>query len=335
MTTTHTTQTIAFLTLLLGAFFCFPQFIDAQQNATTDSINITTESRFHGPNESVTVMLSSTLINLNDAEVTWTKNGQNIVSGTGKTETQVTTGSVGESIEVGVQAQIPGSGSVQRSIEISPVDIDMVWESTDSFVPAFYEGKALHPGWGPVKVTVIPHIPQNNNSGDQYNASDLVYNWQFNNLVYGDDSGRGKNTFMFDGTPRTNRVSVEIETPSGDPVASKTTVIPTVEPQIELYPITRDRGITLAEPLLTSSEINLEGEGVSVQPFYYLAESSQAGNLSYDWLINNQRIENSNKSRLMRSNDILTDGSNDINLEINDTSHLLFPSKDISTSISL
>lgn len=334
MTTTHTTQLIALLALLLGTLLCFPQFMYAQQEATTDSINITTESRFHGPNESVTVKLSSNLVNLNNAEVTWSKNGQTIASGVGKTETQVTTGPVGESIEVGVQAQIPEKGSINRSIEISPVDIDMVWESIDSFVPAFYKGKALHPGWGPVKVTVIPHIPQNNQSQDQYSASDLVYNWEFNNLVYGDDSGRGKNTFTFDGTPRTNRVSVEIETPSGDPVASKTTIIPTVEPQITIYPITRNRGITLSESL-TSSEINITGEGISVQPFYYLAESPQADNLSYNWLINNERVENPNKNNLMLGNDILNDGSNDINLEISDTSHLLFPSKDISTSISL
>jgi hypothetical protein len=322
--------------LVVGLFGLHPQTVYAQtQEAPTETVNITTESRFYGPDESVTVNLSSNLINLNNAEVTWSEDGEAVASGVGATEATVTTGSVGETTDVSVRAQIPGQGVVTRSLQLTPVDVDLIWEATDSFTPAFYKGKALHPGWGPVKITVIPHIPRNNGSGDQYTANELVYNWEFNNLAYGDDSGRGQNTFTFDSTPRENRVSVEIETPGGEPVAARSVTVPTTEPQITLYPVSSSRGIILSQ-VFTESDSSTQRSGISAQPFYYLVDSPQAEKLTYDWRINNQRVEQlSPVNQVSLDNNIFSSGQNSISLEISDNDHLLFPSVSINESISI
>lgn len=336
MNTLTKTQTLLLAVLTVCCLGLFAETTNAQtQQAPTESVNITTESRFYGPNESVTVNLSSNLINLTNADITWTQDGETIASGVGTVETSVTTGAVGETTEVGVRAQIPSRGIITRSLELTPVDVDLIWEAVDSFVPAFYQGKALHSGWGPVKVTVIPHIPKNNQSGGRFSANELVYSWKFNNLVYGDDSGRGENTFTFDGTPRSNRVSVEIETPGGEPVAARSVTIPTTEPQINLYPVSETRGVVLPQ-LLTDTTTDISGTGISAKPFYYLADAPQNDNLEYDWRINNRTLDRpADINQVQFRNDLFSSNENSVSLEINDNSHLLFPSVNTDQRISL
>lgn len=324
--------TLAFMFGLLLSF----NYATAQNlsTPTSEAIGIATESQFIEPNEQVTVIAESRLVNLNNAEITWQVNGNVVNSGVGLKEVNIRSGNVGQSTEVSFQANIPDRGVITRSLEIRPVGVDLIWESTNSYTPAFYKGKALHPGWGNLKITALPHI-YNPKSNSQYSVDELVYEWSYNNLVYGEKSGRGKNTITIDGTPRQNNINVLIQTPSGDNIASESITISNVQPQLLMYPRIPPRGMVLSQ--VASSWGNqpelLEGESrIEVQPYYFLTNKARGGNISYEWTVNGENI-NTGTTNTIQLNDSPSDRQT-ISTKATDLSHLLFPSEQKTIELS-
>jgi hypothetical protein len=308
-------------------------FAQNPSTPTSEAVGISTESQFIEPKEEVIVKAESRLINLNNANITWQVNGSIVNTGVAVKEISVMSGNVGETTEVSFQADIPDRGVITRSIKINPVDIDLVWESTESFVPAFYKGKALHPGWGNIKVTAIPHITKPD-SNSRYSSEELVYEWEYNNLVHGDDSGRGENTFSVGGTPRQNRVSVTIQTPQGDNIASESITIPVVDPGVVLYPDSNTEGLVLSRSFSNANinQTSLDNTNISVQPYYFLAEKPSSEDIGYDWSIGGDTTDNSSNTLDFSSERDFEQTS--VSVEVVDNSHLLFPTKETTVDIN-
>lgn len=305
--------------------------ISYAQNPSLDSVSLSTSPQFVAPGEEVTVSVTSRLINLNSSEIVWTKNGRIIASGTGLDEVTTTAGSVGEDTTVKMETQAPGGGFISEEVTITPADVDLVWEAVNSYTPPLYKGKALHPGWGDVRVTAIPHIK--NENGDRYGKNELVYTWTYNGLVYGNDSGRGENSFTIEAVPRDgNRVTVEIETPEGERVVYKSITIPNSQPEVIMYKGDRLQGTLFSQAVIDDFVLEDSEIQLSAYPYFYLTDSAIRQNLVYDWSMNGESVnpaEDENMIRLRQRDNI--SGRANISLEIKDEARI-FP--DDSTSAS-
>jgi hypothetical protein len=176
---------------------------------------------------------------------------------------------------------LPTRGVTEKSITISPTNLDLIWEPIFSWTPAFYKGKALHTGWGSVKVSVLPEVYQQD--GGRFQSDELIYTREYNDLVYGNDSGRGQDSFVVRGTPRDNRVTVEVETPGGEIVARETTDLPFVDPELLFYQQDPVRGIRLENSLAGEVTASQNSLSVTAAPYYFLSAERSLSNLSFDW----------------------------------------------------
>ncbi len=87
--------------------------------------------------------------------------------------------------------------SVTKDIPITPEDLDIIWQA-NSYVPPFYEGKALFPPVGTVSFVAMPGFIDSN--GNPVNPKKLIYTWSQDTTVLGDKSGYGKNVLTVQGT---------------------------------------------------------------------------------------------------------------------------------------
>lgn len=316
---------IFFITLFL---FLFPLSAASQ----TDSITISKSPRFPEPYQSVTVSLTSRLTNLNDKEIVWRQDGEVIKAEVGGDEVTIDVGAAGETTTVTMQTNA-GGGVVEKTMDITPTDVDLIWEAENSYTPPFYKGKALHSGWGDVRVTAIPHIYDED--GELINRNNLVYKWEYNGLVYGNDSGRGENSFSVKAVPRNNNlVSVRVEKPSGDLVAYKSVTLPLASAELVLYRHDPLLGTDLSKALGDEYKLD-EGNEITIKavPYFYLQNTPASPDLEYDWEMNGDSITPA------EFKDVVTfrrpegvGGRANVTLEIDDTSRL-FPSVDTRLEI--
>ncbi len=324
---TSTQQTITQLVVLVGVFllcFLLPVFSTSAQSQSADTINVKPASQFYEPNSEIEIEVISRLINLNDKQTTWTVNGSVVETGFGIQNITVPTGTQTNPTTVRFEAVLPTEGTVTRTLTLRPVEVDLIWESDQSYTPPFFKGKSLNPGWGEMTVTAVPHIYKPD--GSKYSKENLVYRWEYNGIVYGDDSGRGQNSITVNATPRNNRMSVEVEAPNGDIVARDFVNFPRAEPEIMFYQESPNRGVILAQSF--NDTVNLTQPGnfaITAQPYYFLAQNSQANNLNYDWTINGSTAEQTPKDSLSLDFDHQSTNEYDISVEVTDSSNLLFP----------
>jgi hypothetical protein len=317
-----TTRLITTLILVVGILSC-SHYVFAQERSDAGTINLRPSTQFYEPNSQVEIEVVSRLINLNNKQITWSVNGDVVEDGFGVKSITVPTGTLTDPTTVSFVADLPEEGRVTRKLTLQPVEVDLVWEADQSYTPPFFQGKSLNPGWGNISVTAIPHIYKSD--GTKYPEGDLVYRWEYNGVVYGDDSGRGQNSITVNTTPRNNRLSVEIEAPNGEIVARDFVNIPRSDPQIKFYRQLSNRGTVLSKSLEDSVELDRRDETrITAQPYYYLSESSRGGNLNYNWMINGEQANQNLKDSIVLGEGNQNDSYN-LSLEVTDSSNLLFP----------
>jgi hypothetical protein len=324
---------LLFLGLFLSPVVILPISVNAQiggQDAST--IGITQSPRFPEPNETITISIVSRVINLNNKQTVWEVDGETVSSGTGILEIDTQLGDSGEETKINFRVIVDGE-VIQKNATISPVDVNLVWEAIESYTPPFYKGKALNPGWGQIRITALPHIYQEN--GQLYDVEDLLYTWEYNGLVYGDDSGRGEDSFVVNTVPRPgNQAQVEIETPGGDVVAKRSVRLPINDPEVVLYAYSLLLGPQTSQALqgtrsLTSSQ---EVELVAY-PYFYLTDTATEEFLKYDWLMNGNSLtppEEKNIIRLRRQEGVR--GRARVDVSVSDTSSIFSTE---STSVNI
>jgi len=61
-----------------------------------------------------------------------------------------------EQINRSISIILDSTHRIDKEIVIEPAQLDILWESTDSYVPPFYEGKALPSIESTIKVVALP-----------------------------------------------------------------------------------------------------------------------------------------------------------------------------------
>jgi hypothetical protein len=131
----------AIFTLLLTTSLVFAGTIHAQLNQTTEQdVNVDMIPENPGPNQAVSVTLTSFATDINAASITWKVNDKTQKTGRGEKVFNFTTGGINTTTTLDIQIITAEGQLVAKTFDIKPVGVDLLWQS-GSFVPPFYKVK--------------------------------------------------------------------------------------------------------------------------------------------------------------------------------------------------
>ncbi len=310
--------------LFFGIIFTSPaqaqtpqQIIDSIQNNI--QVSIVPESPVAGG--SVTIHLTSYNTPLDQATISYTVNGKVLGKGLGLTDFTTTAGAVGSSLKILISIVTAGGQTFQKTLAIQPADIDLIWQAS-SYVPPFYQGKALYPHQGLITFTAIPNVSANGNVAKSIGT--YTYTWKKDGDVLSDFSGYGKSTFSLRGTiiSRPFTIAVDVSTAQGVLIGQATATVQPQVPQIAFYENNPLLGVLYNKNL---KNITMQGKELSISavPYFFNAGNEPAA-LQYKWTMNGQSIVSQiDPSILTVRNDNSASGKTSISLQISNTLAIL------------
>ncbi len=310
-----------YLILAISLFIAFAGFFAHAQVRDTDIVlGITPETP--SPNQNVTATLSSYVVSLDKANISWSVNGQESSMGIGKKSFVFTMGSAGASITLSATIDIIGGQSISKTMTINSAGVDMLWGAYDAFTPPFYKGKALAPSQGMFKVVAIPNLT---NQYGKVNANNLSYAWTLDGNPQPDSSGWGKSYFIFQNSylDKGNIVEVNVSDISGNTNASGKITLNTANPKILFYENDPILGVKWENALSDGFKINSAGETLNVAPYFFSPRDLNSSSLTFDWSLNGQTIATPDpKNILSIKPEAGQSGNATISVNINNTNTL-------------
>ncbi|MDQ5954395.1 MAG: hypothetical protein QG583_323 [Patescibacteria group bacterium] len=260
--------------------------LNAQVRSTDIVLEISPENPI--PNQNVTAKLSSYVTDVNKAYISWLVNGERSSGGVGKHTFSFDTKNL-TNIDLTAMIETIDGQNLVKNIKISPVNVDMLWEGYDSYVPPFYKGKAMVPSEGMFKVVAIPNINTVNNT---LNTNNFSYTWEKDGQGQSNSSGWGKNSFTFKNSylERGNGINVKISNLSGDINTEGNLTLGTTKPKILFYEKDPILGTKL-DTTLEEGEFKIKKEGsiIVAIPYFISPKKLNSKDLAFDWYINDQK----------------------------------------------
>jgi len=275
-------------------FFGFSLFLTNTASAQVQStdVSLSISPKYPAPGDKVTATLSSFVANLDRANMTWSIDGETMLSGVGKKSFSFTLGKLGSTTQLNVDIQTIDRQSFSKSLSLNASEIDMLWEATDSYVPPFYKGKALVSREGYFKVVAIPNIIS---GGNTLNQNNLSYTWEKDGKGETYLSGWGKSSFIFKNSylDKSNEILVKISDVFGSVDSGSKITIKTATPKIIFYKKDALFGINLDKSITTGHLIDKTGEAIVAVPYFFSPKDIKSKDLQIDWTINNKPAQNS------------------------------------------
>lgn len=244
------------------------------------------------PNSNVNISLRSYAANLDTVSITWIVNEKTVTSGIGKKEFSVTVGASGSSTTVRAKIYLP-DGEIEKTINLKPSQMLLLWQANDSYVPAFYKGKALPVADSKIKVVAMPDF--RNSNGTTVSPKNVSYFWQKNYSNDQSASGYGKNYFLYNHNflDNANNISVEAITPDQKSSASSQINIDVVTPEIVFYPQITGTGVIWENAISDNHQIS-GGETIVAIPYFIAPKDIRRPDLIWNWYINDIPVETRN-----------------------------------------
>lgn len=278
-----------------------------------------------GPNQNVKMYISSYYTNVNKAVITWSLNGKESVSGTGKTTFSFTTGDIGTTTEVGIIMIVEEGTRVDKKLLIVPSQVDLLWEAPNSYVPPFYKGKALAIKESKVRIVALPV-----EKDGSVNPTTKVYNWKKNNKVDQGNSGYGKYSFVITNAYVNVTDTVELGVSGGNGGAGVATLpINYTDAKIMVYEKNPAYGLLLNRLLNNGFSLTNGEMTVSAEPFYFskYKDSVTEKNMQYRWIINGTLVTPPEKSNELTLRGSANNGTANISIAITNISTLFQEAK--------
>jgi hypothetical protein len=290
------------------------------QYALSNELNVEVDPTYPRPNETVSINLTLYTDDLNSADITWYQDGKSVLSGKGETTYSFRAGSVGEETNIEIKIKLLSGTSFSKTITLDPAGVDMVWEAY-SYVPPFYNGKALHPMQGIFKVVAMPEFVKN---GKRVSAQNLIYQWSNMVDVYQSQSGYGKSVAILNGSllGKQENIKVLVTDPVNNLSAEGFLDVTPVNPEIVFYQNDPYYGNIFDTAITGTFNLKTDEVQVLAAPYYF---TEQGGGLQYEWLLNGQTIPNLSGSRtaIFRKPEDKTSGISKISLQITNTNRIL------------
>lgn len=265
-------------------------FAETQIEIQEGDISIETSPDNPQPYQNVTINISSYATDLNKAIITWRNESKTVLSGIGKTSYTFKTQGPNTSNVFNINIiPIGEMNTINKTVVISPSEIEILWESFDGYTPPFYKGRTLPVNGGFIKAVAIP----NTNTIKSGNGS-ISYTWKNADSTNLDSSGYNKNSYIFknDIFNDKNEITVIASSVAGNYTAENTIEIPVYDPKIIFYKKSPIEGILYnnaynKESAMTEDEITLVAE-----PYFM---SLKGNDFSYNWKINGETINTPSK----------------------------------------
>jgi hypothetical protein len=250
-----------------------------------------------GPNQTVTISIESYSTDLNRAQISWYVNGKLVKKGYGEKTIMFTTGNIGKKSTVLINIFDSIGNTTQKTISVTPESVDMLWQA-DTYTPPFNQGKALFSHQSKITIVAMPNIISN---GRRISAKNLIYRWQENGNVLGDQSGYGKNTVTLEETTPTLNDSVQVDVSSLDGTISAQGVlnIESTTPLVLFYRNDPLTGISYEKALSSSFTLTEQEENIAAIPYFFSARNKKT--LRYNWMLNNSPVSSTNSSIVLRN----------------------------------
>lgn len=245
---------------------------------------------FPKANEPYIAELESFRVGFSNAPVVWMVNGEEVARGFNATKIQISAPSVGETQTIQVSTALQGSPySVSRTVR--PVALALRYEA-QTYTPPFYTGIPLHTPGSRVTIQAFPVFPTQ--GGGQYNPKDLIYNWRSNGKRVSEVAGRGADALAINnsGVLRPMKISVDIFTQDGTLGAFGEIEIPVRQPMAVVYEHHPLMGV-LYNRAVRNLELTETETSFVAEPFYFSLEKRTDPNLSFEWTIDGEKLNNS------------------------------------------
>lgn len=303
---------------VLGFYFFVIGFFYVAADSPDFSIGISPQQ--YGPNDKISVVLTSKDFYLNGSSITWILDGKTVLKGTGEKRLDMIAPDFGKESKLAVAVISEQGIKKEKTAIIRGNGVDLIWKARTS-VPAWYKGKALPVLQSKIKVAAIPFVYS---GGKEISPSSLVYEWYVNNKKDIPNSGMGKRSYIFQIKNSDDYViTVKVSDGAGNIKLEKGTVISVdrIDPVILFYEENPLEGTQYQS--IIGREINFDKEkmGARAEAYFFSADETMSWN--YKWSMNGREVnvgELPNLFFFRRGNE---PGISEIKLKINNTRSVL------------
>lgn len=319
------------ITFTLASLLCAGN-VFAQTDTTTDvAVNLVPEHP--GPYQSVSLSLQSYSLTTAAADVRWTIDGKPSIGGIGQDHISLTTKGVGVPTTVMIIVTPVGATPITKTVTITPMSVDLLWQATDSIVPPLYRGKALPTSESGMRFVAIPNI-RSGGSGLAPSGA-FIYNWQENFDNHQANSGYGKDFFntKMDYLKSIERVGVDVVTRDGQTVTTAESSVAPHKPMLLWYAASPISGPDFGNSLGNSYPVSGSDVSILAEPYFFSPGNPASPQLGYTWLLNGRPATPSNiPNVLFLHRDTDAAGDANVALSISNPAKLF---QDISANLTL
>lgn len=308
------------IVVLLGTIFTTSfSYAEMQIDTQEEDVLVDVSPNNPEPYQDTTISLTSYSTDLNKANITWQQGSTILSSGIGKTAYSFKTTGPNTTMIFDISIRPSGSMSIiNKRISLSPSEIDLLWESINSYTPPFYKGKALPTKGGFIKAVAIP-----NTNTIKTGSGSVSYTWKNNDEVDQNASGYNKNSFLFkeDIFKGSNSIDVVASSVNSNYSAEKTIEISTYLPRVIFYKKSPTEGILYNKVI--NSETTFSGDEITlVAEPYFLDIKNKWDNFLYSWKINGSPIDTPLKKTELTVRPTSRGGYANINVVMEDVNSL-------------
>jgi len=235
---------------------------------------------FPQPYTDVTVSIEAYSMDTVGATITWFVDGVEQTSFRNARSLTLRTGTLGKKISVSAIVKMLNGPSFTVRRDIIPAAVDLILES-DTYVPAFYRGRALPSGNASMRAIAIPHV------GTSQSPLSFTYRWELGGSVLFGGPIRGKQSADVTMSRFANeRLSVTVIDQNGVSVAQKTIMLNPIEPELHFYEDNPLRGLH-ERAILDSLTLIGDETTVYAEP-YYMNTNLTPESVDFTWSINGE-----------------------------------------------
>ena len=233
------------------------------------------------PGQSYSVEAKSFQFDTSRAYFEWFKDSKKIDEGNGITKKIFAGEKIGAQTKISV---ISAKNSASAQIGVN--DIDFVINPL-THIPVFYRGSALPSAGSIVEVYAVPHLYSDSS---RISASNLIFEWSLDNKIIAEQSGRGKNKFIFS-LPKTslgsNQIILKTSSLNGAVTFEKRVAVEIHRPEVILYKHSSLLG-KYTRALSSFEAKSGEEFSVAAEPFFFDINSILRSAVS--WFANESKI---------------------------------------------
>ncbi len=206
---------------------------------------------------------------------------------------------------------LTGEGSATEEVwNFNPQNTVIVWES-NTYTPPFYKGKSLYTPESSIILHALNLDAKNPLTNNYYN-----YNWKVDGKVIGEESGVGRNTYIYQGDLLLQEPYFEVnmtgisafrngsrDTGSDSQIDSTAAIrVQTFDTNVFMYESTPLLGILFTQQISDTFKFIKSEATLVAYPLYFGIPSSLSG--VYKWSVNNELIkENTNSISFKKTRD--------------------------------